>query len=39
MNEVQRQDICEPQYPLHRFYRQDINRQFTIDEEFDAVIR
>ena len=36
--EVQGLDIREPQYPLHRFYRQDINRPFTIDEEFDAVV-
>jgi UDP-glucose 4-epimerase len=36
--EVHGLDIREPQYPMHRFYRQDINRLFTIDEEFDAVI-
>lgn len=36
--EVHGLDIREPQYPLHRFYRQDINKQFTIDEEFDTVI-
>ena len=36
--EVHGLDIRDPQYPLHKFYRQDINRQFTIDEEFDAVI-
>ena len=31
-------DISDPQYPLHKFYRQDINRQFSLDEEFDVVI-
>ena len=36
--EVHGLDICDPQYPLHRFYRQDINRIFTLDEEFDCVI-
>ena len=36
--EVHGLDIRQPQYPMHRFYRQDINRLFTIDEEFDAVI-
>jgi UDP-glucose 4-epimerase len=36
--EVHGLDIREPQHPLDRFYRQDINRLFTIDEEFDAVI-
>ena len=36
--EVHGLDVRDPQYPLHKFYRQDINRQFTIDEEFDAVI-
>jgi UDP-glucose 4-epimerase len=36
--EVHGLDIREPQYLMHRFYRQDINRLFTIDEEFDAVI-
>jgi UDP-glucose 4-epimerase len=36
--EVHRLDIREPQYPMNRFYRQDINRLFTIEEEFDAVI-
>jgi len=36
--EVHGLDIREPQYPLHKFYQQDINRQFTIDEEFDTVI-
>ena len=36
--EVHGLDINDPQYPLHKFYRQDINRMFTIDEEFDAVI-
>jgi UDP-glucose 4-epimerase len=36
--EVHGLDIRDPQYLLHKFYRQDINRQFTIDEEFDAVI-
>jgi UDP-glucose 4-epimerase len=36
--EVHGLDIHEPQYPIHRFYNQDINRLFTLDEEFDAVI-
>jgi UDP-glucose 4-epimerase len=36
--EVHGLDISEPQYPLNRFYQQDINRQFSLDEEFDAVI-
>jgi len=36
--EVHGLDIHDPQYPLNRFYRQDINRQFSLDEEFDAVI-
>ena len=36
--EVHGLDILEPQYPMHRFYQQDINRLFTIDEEFDCVI-
>ena len=36
--EVHGLDIRDPQYPLNKFYRQDINRMFTIDEEFDCVI-
>jgi len=36
--EVHGLDIREPQYPMHKFYQQDINRLFTIDEEFDCVI-
>jgi UDP-glucose 4-epimerase len=36
--EVHGLDICEPQYPMHKFYNQDINRLFTLEEEFDAVI-
>lgn len=36
--EVHGLDIHDPQQTIHKFYRQDINRQFTIDEEFDAVI-
>jgi UDP-glucose 4-epimerase len=36
--EVHGLDICEPQQVMHRFYNQDINRLFTLDEEFDAVI-
>ena len=36
--EVHGLDIREPQYPMHKFYNQDINRLFTIEEEFDAVI-
>jgi UDP-glucose 4-epimerase len=36
--EVHGLDIRDPQQTMHRFYRQDINRLFTLDEEFDAVI-
>jgi UDP-glucose 4-epimerase len=36
--EVHGLDINDPQQPMHKFYQQDINRQFTINEEFDAVI-
>ena len=36
--EVHGLDMREPQYPMHKFYQQDINRLFTIDEEFDCVI-
>lgn len=36
--EVYGLDIREPQQAMNRFYRQDINRLFTINEEFDAVI-
>ncbi len=36
--EVHGLDINDPQYPLHKFYRQDINRLFNIDEEFDCII-
>jgi len=36
--EVHGLDIRDPQQTMHRFYRQDINRLFKIDEEFDAVI-
>ena len=36
--EVHGLDICEPQQVVHRYYRQDINRPFSIDEEFDTVI-
>lgn len=36
--EVHGLDIVDPQYPLHKFYKQNINRLFTIDEEFDCVI-
>ena len=36
--EVHGLDIREPQQAMNRFYRQDINRLFTINEEFDAVI-
>lgn len=36
--EVHGLDIREPQQPMNRFYKQDINRPFTIDEEFDCVI-
>jgi UDP-glucose 4-epimerase len=36
--EVHGLDIREPQQAMNKFYQQDINRQFTIDEEFDCVI-
>jgi len=36
--EVHGLDINEPQQVMHRYYRQDINRPFNIDEEFDCVI-
>jgi len=36
--EVHGLDINQPQYPIDRFYKQDINRLFTLDEEFDTVI-
>jgi UDP-glucose 4-epimerase len=36
--EVHGLDIRDPQQVMHRFYKQDINRLFTIDEEFDCVI-
>ena len=36
--EVHGLDIRDPQQVMNRFYQQDINRVFTIDEEFDAVI-
>jgi UDP-glucose 4-epimerase len=36
--EVHGLDINYPQQTMHRFYHQDINRPFTIDEEFDTVI-
>ena len=36
--EVHGLDVNEPQYPIHKFHKQDINRIFTIDEEFDTVI-
>lgn len=36
--EVYGLDIHDPQYPINKFYHQDINRPFTIDEEFDCVI-
>jgi len=36
--EVHGLDIREPQQVMNKFYQQDINRQFTIDEEFDCVI-
>jgi UDP-glucose 4-epimerase len=31
-------DIREPEQVMHRFYQQDINRPFVLDEEFDCVI-
>ena len=36
--EVHGLDVLDPQQVIHRFYKQDINRLFTIDEEFDCVI-
>ena len=36
--EVHGLDVLDPQQVMHRFYKQDINRLFSIDEEFDAVI-
>jgi len=36
--EVHGLDIHDPQLTMNKFYRQDINRQFSLDEEFDAVI-
>jgi UDP-glucose 4-epimerase len=36
--EVHGLDIREPQQIMYRYYRQDINRPFNIDEEFDCVI-
>ena len=36
--EVHGLDIRDPQYPLHRFYHCDINRQFSLEDEFDCVI-
>lgn len=36
--EVHGLDVNDPQYAIHRFYKQDINRLFTINEEFDCVI-
>jgi len=36
--EVHGLDVNEPQYPIHKFHNQDINRLFTLDEEFDTVI-
>jgi UDP-glucose 4-epimerase len=36
--EVHGLDVNEPQHPIDRFHKQDINRLFTLDEEFDTVI-
>jgi nucleoside-diphosphate-sugar epimerase len=36
--EVHGLDIHEPQQPMNKFYNQDINRLFTLAEEFDCVI-
>lgn len=36
--EVHCLDIVDPQVPAHHYYRCDINRQFALDEEFDAVV-
>lgn len=36
--EVHCLDIVDPQVTAHHYYRCDINRQFALDEEFDAVV-
>lgn len=36
--EVHCLDIIDPKVPAHFYYRCDINRQFELEEEFDAVI-
>ena len=36
--EVHGLDVRDPQETMHRFYRQDINRPFNMQEEFDCVI-
>lgn len=36
--EVHGLDIHEPQHPVKEFHQLDINRLFTIEEEYDAVI-
>lgn len=36
--EVHGLDIHEPQYPVKEFHQLDINRLFTIEQEYDAVI-
>jgi len=36
--EVHGLDIREPQHPVKKFYQVDINRLFTVEDEYDAVI-
>lgn len=36
--EVHGLDIREPQHPVKKFYQLDINRLFTVEDEYDAVI-
>lgn len=36
--EVHCLDIVDPRVQAHKYYRCDINRQFELDEEFDAVV-
>jgi UDP-glucose 4-epimerase len=36
--EVHGLDILEPQHPVKKFHQIDINRMFTVEEEYDAVV-
>lgn len=36
--EIHGLDICEPQHPVNKFHQIDINRLFTTEDEYDAVI-